>query len=161
MIYVVMGVSGCGKSSVGELLAQQLAIPFYDADDYHPQSNVDKMSAGIALNDEDRWPWLQLLNEQMQSWQASGGAVLACSALKHDYRERLAGNLSGLVTFIYLKGGFEILLTRLQGRKGHFMKSDLLKSQLATLEEPAQDQAIIVDINQPLEVVVKQIIEEI
>ncbi|WP_016956500.1 gluconokinase [Catenovulum agarivorans] len=159
MIYVVMGVSGCGKSSVGELLSKALKIPFYDADDYHPKGNVDKMSSGIALTDDDRWPWLQKLNEEMKVWQAADGAVLACSALKQIYRECLAKNIESVVKFVYLQGDFDTLLSRLEGRKGHFMKSDLLKSQLATLEEPVD--AIFVDINQPLEAIVQNITKEL
>ncbi|EWH08418.1 6-phosphogluconate dehydrogenase [Catenovulum agarivorans DS-2] len=159
MIYVIMGVSGCGKSSVGTQLAEKLQLPFFDADDYHPQSNVDKMSAGIALTDEDRWPWLQKLNSEMQQWQQNGGAVLACSALKQAYRDCLADNLAQAVTFVFLKGDFATLLSRLESRTGHFMKSDLLMSQLATLEEP--EHALVIDINQSLEAIVQNIIKEI
>ncbi|AWB66099.1 gluconate kinase [Saccharobesus litoralis] len=157
MIYVVMGVSGCGKSTVGQMLAEQLNVAFYDADDFHPKANVAKMTAGMPLNDEDRWPWLQSLADNMAQWQRDGGAVLACSALKQSYRDLLASVDSQVVQFIYLQGSFATLLARLKGRKGHFMQADLLQSQLDTLEEPAS--AITVSIDQPVDELVSDILK--
>ena len=133
MVYVVMGVSGCGKSTVGYNLAQSMNLPFYDGDDYHPQANVDKMSSGQPLNDDDRQPWLDNLALQIRSWNESGGAVLACSALKQNYRLTLAR--FGDVKFVYLKGSKELILKRMHSRE-HFMKPEMLDSQFETLEEP-------------------------
>jgi len=136
MIYVVMGVSGCGKSTVGEMLAKQLNISFYDADDFHSELNKEKMASGIALTDHDRSPWLRLLANHMVDWNASGGAVLACSALKQSYRDILTSSLHSEVQFVYLKGDELTLAQRLSNRSQHFMSSALLQSQLQTLEEP-------------------------
>lgn len=152
MIYIVMGVSGCGKSSIGELLAQRLECPFYDADDYHPQSNIDKMSNGISLNDDDRAPWLSLLANHMVEWEQQGGAVLACSALKQKYRDILASTLADKVNFVYLDGSKALISERLNAREGHFMSSNLLESQFATLEVPVD--AINVSIaDQPAKII--------
>ena len=131
-----MGVSGCGKSTVGEMLARQLNISFYDADDFHTELNKDKMASGKALTDDDRNPWLRLLANHMLDWQASGGAVLACSALKQGYRDTLTSRLPNSVQFVYLKGDEKTLVQRLSNRTMHFMSSALLQSQLQTLEEP-------------------------
>ncbi|MCU4674187.1 gluconokinase [Catenovulum sp. 2E275] len=159
MIYVVMGVSGCGKSSIGQALADKLNVNFYDADDFHSKSSVEKMSNGIPLTDEDRLPWLTNLAEQMVSWNQQGGAVLACSALKQKYREWLSQPQPDQVTFVYLQGSFELISNRLAARKGHFMSAKLLTSQFETLEEPTD--AIIVSIEpQPAEIV-EQILQEI
>lgn len=133
MVYVVMGVSGCGKSTVGENLAQSMSLPFYDGDDYHPQANIDKMASGQPLNDDDRQPWLVELALNTKKWNGQGGAVLACSALKEKYRQTLSA--FGGVTFVYLKGTKELILKRMQERE-HFMKPEMLDSQFATLEEP-------------------------
>lgn len=130
-----MGVSGCGKTTIGQALAKQLGLPYYDADDFHSLSNIDKMKHGIPLNDEDRMPWLTLLADNIKTWEAQGGAVLSCSALKESYRNLLASK-SNKVTWVYLKGSFELILSRLEHREGHYMKSDLLQSQFETLEEP-------------------------
>jgi carbohydrate kinase (thermoresistant glucokinase family) len=135
MVYIVMGVSGCGKSTVGENLAQSMKIPFYDGDDYHPQANIDKMSSGQPLNDNDREPWLDELALNISFWNECGDAVLACSALKEIYRLTLSK--FGGVQFIYLKGSKELILKRMQERK-HFMKPEMLDSQFATLEEPRE-----------------------
>jgi gluconokinase len=136
MIYVVMGVAGCGKTTVGMALAERLGGEFLDADPYHPPANVAKMSRGIPLSDEDRWGWLGALADLLRA--RLGGklpTVLACSDLKESYRSRL--RVSHEVRFIYLKGTFEVLNQRLGSRQGHFMKPGMLESQLATLEEPA------------------------
>lgn len=134
MIVVVMGVSGVGKTTIGEALARSLACSFLDADDYHPPANVAKMASGIALEDADRWPWLDALNAELRS--AKGRVVLACSALKEAYRERLAAGLHD-VRFVYLHAPFEVIHARLAQRKHRYMPASLLASQLATLERPA------------------------
>jgi len=131
-----MGVSGSGKTTIGRLLAQDLGWPFYDGDDFHPQANIDKMRQGIPLTDDDRDAWLTALRQQIETFiDNRQSAVLACSALKQAYRERLRGDRPE-VRFIYLKGDYALIRQRLQGRQGHFMKADLLSSQFATLEEP-------------------------
>ncbi|QDU72553.1 gluconokinase [Mucisphaera calidilacus] len=135
-VYVVMGVSGCGKSTIGKRLAQRLNLPFYDADDFHPQANRDKMAAGQPLNDHDRQPWLETLAHNIQSWASApeGGAVLACSALKRAYRDTLRSTPA--VRFVLLVGSFELILSRMQQRSDHFMPATLLQSQFDTLETP-------------------------
>ncbi|AWB69219.1 D-mannonate epimerase (plasmid) [Saccharobesus litoralis] len=152
-----MGVSGCGKSSIGNRLAQALNVNFYDGDDFHPQANIDKMSQGIALQDEDRWPWLKRLADKMVLWNAQGGAVLACSALKQSYRDVLASTLTKQVTFVYLKGSQALIASRMAKRKNHFMPTELLNSQFAALQEP--NNAIVADISQSPEVIVQSILE--
>jgi len=138
-----MGVSGCGKTTVGRALAQALGWPFLDADDFHPRANVEKMRAGTPLTDDDRWPWLDRLTEEMTAIAARGGsAVLGCSALKQAYRDRLAR--AGDVRIVHLKGDRATIDARLAGRAGHFMPPALLTSQFAALEEPAN--AVVVDI---------------
>lgn len=131
-----MGVCGCGKSTVGEMLARQLNISFYDADDFHSDLNKEKMANGNPLTDDDRGPWLRLIANKMVDWNASGNAVLACSALKQSHRNILTTKLSSDVKFIYLKGDEETLTQRLSNRTQHFMPPALLKSQLQILEEP-------------------------
>ncbi len=136
MIVVLMGVSGSGKSTVGKLLSERLGWPLLDADDFHPPANIEKMRSGIALTDEDRWPWLDRLNGLLRDKVANGeSALLACSALKQKYRDRLAASCSDL-RWVYLKGSFELIESRLKARKGHYMKAGLLESQFAALEEP-------------------------
>ena len=143
MIVIVMGVVGAGKTTVGTLLASQLIWEFADADDFHPQSNVEKIRHGIALTDEDREPWLDHLREAIVSWIASGkNVVLACSALKHAYRRKLA--VDAQVRFVYLKGSGPLIAERLRTRHGHFASESILASQLADLEEP--EAAILVDV---------------
>ncbi|HEY8901384.1 MAG TPA: gluconokinase [Chthoniobacterales bacterium] len=153
-LFIVMGVSGCGKSSVASLLADRTGGLFLDADDFHPAANKAKMAAGIPLNDDDRWPWLDALSAELRAQAAAGRTVfLACSALKQTYRDRLvAGNPS--LRFIYLKGSRELILGRMQARENHFMPPALLDSQLATLEEPVD--AITVSIEPPLEAIVDE-----
>jgi carbohydrate kinase (thermoresistant glucokinase family) len=131
-----MGVAGCGKSTTGKLLAEQLSLPFIEADDFHSKENVLKMSKGIPLNDEDRYPWLQSLAHELQLQEGKKGAVLACSALKESYRKILQDGLKEKIAWVYLEGDEQILKERLKNRKGHFMPEELLQSQLATLEKP-------------------------
>lgn len=154
---IVMGVSGCGKSTIGQQLANRLGCAFYDADDFHPPANVVKMGQGIPLTDADRQPWLARLQALIATEQAQGHtAVLACSALKQAYRQQLRAQ-QNQVRFIYLAGTFELILTRLQARQGHYMKSDLLQSQFDALEEPTADEALIIDAAQPVETILDTI----
>jgi gluconokinase len=155
MVIVLMGVSGSGKTTIGQMLAQKLEWQFKDADDFHPQSNKDKMQRGEALTDADRRPWLELLRQEIdRALQSNIDLILACSALKSTYRQVLADD-SDRVKFVYLKGSFELIQHRLQERHGHFMNPDLLGSQFDELEEP--EGAIVVDISESLEDSVRQI----
>jgi carbohydrate kinase (thermoresistant glucokinase family) len=157
MIYVIMGVCGCGKSLIGKMLADKLGISFYEGDDFHPQSNVRKMRSGKALNDDDRKPWLEIMATQMQEWQEKGGVVLSCSALKKKYRDILRKNNE--VRFVYLKGTPELIEQRMQSRKKHFMSLKLIRSQFDTLEEP--DNAITADIDDTPERILENIIKQL
>ena len=139
MVIIVMGVSGSGKTHVGKLLAEVLSLPFYDADDFHPPSNVAKMEQGNPLTDADRTPWLAILADKIQAWNTQGGAVLACSALKERYRVQLSANYTADVRFAYLQGSKELILNRMLARD-HFFPPELLDSQFADLEEPSSDE---------------------
>ena len=155
MVVVLMGVTGSGKTTVGERLAAELGWTFADADDFHPAANKAKMHAGIPLTDDDRWPWLQALRTWIEQSLASGqGAIVACSALKAAYRDVLAGGLDG-VRFVLLHGDPQVLADRLAERHHEFMNPALLESQLATLETPAD--AITIDIELPIEEQVRRI----
>ena len=145
MIVLVMGVAGVGKTTIGEPLARALGWRFLDADDYHPPENVAKMKAGIPLEDTDRWPWLGRLNRELKDLE---NAVLACSALKKSYRERLAQGIPDF-TVVYLHGSAALIRARLESRRHRFMPAALLESQLTALEPPAQ--AIAIDVAAPLE----------
>jgi gluconokinase len=140
MIVLVMGVAGVGKTTIGEALARSLGWRFLDADDFHPPENVAKMKAGIALEDADRWPWLARLNQELRTLQ---DAVLACSALKQSYRERLAQGI-GQFTVVYLHGSFPLVRERVASRTHRYMPAALLESQFAALEPPAG--AIAIDV---------------
>lgn len=145
MIILLMGVSGAGKTAVGEQLACALGWTFLDADDFHPAANVEKMRAGIALSDIDRWPWLTHINERLVALQEqAGNAVLACSALKLAYRERLARGLSDM-RVVFLQGDVELIQQRLAARKHRYMPASLLASQFQTLEPPADAITINID----------------
>jgi carbohydrate kinase (thermoresistant glucokinase family) len=133
--FIVMGVSGCGKSTVGQLLAKEAGLPFLDADDFHPPANIEKMRSGIPLTDSDRTPWLARLHHQLLAHDSGPGCVLACSALRESYRLALAGPLPA-IRWVYLRGTRAELLARLEAREEHFMPATLLDSQLALLEEP-------------------------
>ncbi|WJV62309.1 gluconokinase [Pectobacteriaceae bacterium CE70] len=156
---ILMGVSGSGKSSVGAALAKVINAKFIDGDDLHPRANIQKMASGHPLNDDDRAPWLERLNDAAYSlFHKNETGIIVCSALKKRYRDRLRnGNEEGMI-FLYLKGSIEMILQRHQARAGHFMPTKLLKSQFDALEEPGQDEhdVITVDIDGTLEQVVKR-----
>jgi len=143
LIIVVMGVSGCGKSTVGAALAESLGWPFFDADEFHPAENVAKMASGMPLDDLDREPWLDRIATELAGLDRAGAdAVLACSALKQRYRDRISASPN--VRFVYLKGDLDIIAARLADRKHKYMPASLLQSQFAALEEPAD--ALTIDI---------------
>ena len=152
MIIVVMGVSGCGKTTIGQLLASRLEYPFLDADEFHPPENVAKMAAGAPLTDADRGPWLDLLNRKLHEHES---AVLACSALKECYRQALSRGLADC-RFIHLQGSLELIRSRLADRRHRYMPASLLESQFAALESPAN--AIVIDIEQAPERCVERIV---
>ncbi len=154
--YIIIGVSGSGKSEVGKALAQRLGWDFFDADDFHPTSNIEKMANGIPLTEEDRLPWLNALNALIsKSLQEKKQGVLACSALKEIYRQHLlSGNAD--VQIVYLKGSYDLILSRMNTRTDHYMQPAMLRSQFETLEEP-QD-ALVVDIAMPIDVIVDVIL---
>jgi gluconokinase len=155
---IVMGVSGCGKSSLGSALAHRLGCSFIEGDDLHPQCNVAKMSRGVALDDADRWPWLDALGEQI-AFHAGSSVVLSCSALRRTYRDRLRHSTQGPVTFVFLQGSRTALQARLEQRRGHYMPAQLLDSQLATLELPTSEPDVVtIDIEQPIESVVTSVL---
>lgn len=154
MKIVLMGVAGCGKSSVGAALSAALGLPYLDGDDLHPAANIAKMSRGEPLSDADRWPWLALVG---QSLRTSG--IVGCSALKRVYRELIDREAGGGVVFVHLSGARAVIEARMAARTGHFMPTKLLDSQFATLEKPGADEnAVVVDIDQPLRAVVAQIV---
>lgn len=152
-----MGVCSCGKTLIGKMLAKELDISFYDADDFHSAESVEKMRSGSTLDDNDRLPWLRRMAEKMPQWESTGGAVLACSALKESYREILKG--AHEVHFVYLKGSKELIVERMRNRKAHYMPVSLVDSQFATLEEPAD--AVVADIAKPPDEIVRYIIEQL
>ena len=138
---VVMGVSGAGKSTVGKLIAARLDCPFRDADSFHPKANIEKMSRGEPLTDDDRWPWLQAIAAWIAEHRAAGTTcVVTCSALKRVYRDIVTNRQSADVRLVYLKGEFDLIAARLAARKGHFMPPALLQSQFSALEEPGEDE---------------------
>lgn len=145
MVYIIMGVSGCGKTTIGGMLAKMLAVSFYDADDYHPQNNINKMENSIPLDDDDRDPWLLDLAAHIAQWNRDGGAVLACSALKEKYRQILSWDGKEIVVFIYLEGDKDIILERMKKRKEHFIPLGLLESQFNALEVPLNAITVQID----------------
>ncbi|MDO6966552.1 gluconokinase [Rhizobium alvei] len=139
---VVMGVSGCGKSSVGRAIGAALKIDFVEGDELHPPANIDKMSNGIPLTDEDRWPWLDRIGQIISNAQREGrSVVVSCSSLRKAYRDRLRH--AGRVLFVYLEGSEELLTGRMSRREGHFMPVSLLKNQLAVLEPPKGEPSVL------------------
>ena len=157
MIIIIFGVSGAGKTTVGRLLARELGWQFLEADDFHPAANIEKMRTGRPLTDEDRWPWLDCLRQQIELLISAGeNTVLVCSALKRAYRDRL--RVSDEVRFVFLRGDYALVEKQLRGRRRHFMNPDLLQSQFDDLEEPEIDEhALTVELGQTPE----QIVEEI
>lgn len=155
MVILLMGVAGSGKTTIGEMLARKLGWPFFDADRFHPPENVAKMAAGVPLEDADRWPWLARVRGNMEEELAAGrSAVFACSALKQSYRDfLLAGHPE--VKLVYLKGDAELIALRIAGRSSHFMKAEMLASQLEALEEPSG--GVTVDVTARPEQVVARI----
>lgn len=153
-----MGVSGSGKTTVGSQLAESLDWPFFEGDDLHPQSNIQKMANGVPLTDADRWPWLAKLRALIGSRvEAGGSGVLAASVLKRAYRQAL--DWEGVVSYVYLRGTPSLIRGRLEGRQGHFMGADLLPSQFAALEPPKD--GIAVDIDAPVDEIVASILSEL
>lgn len=150
----MMGVSGSGKTLIGELLAGELGCLFIDADDYHPQSNIQKMSQGIPLTDQDRQPWLESLNSIAQT-HLSKGCVIACSALKQSYRNQLEIGLEGRCHWVHLQGTYKRIFKRMSDRKNHFMSASMLQSQFDVLEPPKD--AIEISIDQKPERILQQI----
>ncbi|MFK8057325.1 MAG: gluconokinase [Saprospiraceae bacterium] len=165
MNILTMGVSGCGKSTVGQRIASHFNLPFIEGDDFHPPANVAKMAAGEPLNDTDRQPWLEALGEVLakaenprkNGAEQENGAVIACSALKQAYRDTLRKSLTDDLLIIWLDGSREVLLSRLQSRKNHFFPAHLLDSQLDTLEPPAT--AFRIDIDQPIDDILDQAVK--
>ena len=155
---VIMGVSGCGKSSVGARLAARLGLNYRDGDDLHPPENVAKMRAGMPLTDGDRWPWLDRVGQVLL---AEAPVIVGCSALKRAYRDRIRTAAGGPVTFVNLAGSQEVIAARMALRQGHYMPLSLLDSQFAALEPPAAEEAITVSIDQPLEALVADILRQL
>jgi len=156
-VIIVMGVAGCGKSTIGARLAARGGGSFHDADDFHPPANIAKMAAGQPLDDRDRAPWLARLRREVIDPAPAGGlAVLACSALKKIYREQLGVGTAD-VALVYLKGDTATLTSRLAARPNHYMKAGMLESQLATLEEPSPAEGITVGIDSSAEEIVSSI----
>ena len=151
-----MGVAGSGKTTVGKLLSDRTGWTFYDADDFHPVANINKMSRGIPLNDEDRKPWLLKLKKLIQDTLSQDRCtILACSALKSSYRETLQVDRSGVI-LIYLQGDYEQIFSRIQQRHAHFMEAEMLRSQFQLLEEPQAD--LVVNVSLSPDAIVKKII---
>jgi carbohydrate kinase (thermoresistant glucokinase family) len=159
MIYLIMGVSGCGKTRIGSLLAKSLRLPFYDADDFHPEDNIRKMKEGLPLDDADRLPWLKIIGGKIPGWKKQGSAVLACSALKEEYRIMLRQEAAGEMIIIHLQGPYALIQKRMKKRKNSFFKPDLLLSQFSALQEPAD--AITVSITQTPHKIVKDILSRL
>ncbi|WP_156232816.1 gluconokinase [Corynebacterium occultum] len=149
-----MGVSGSGKTTTGQLLSEELGVPYADGDDLHPRANIDKMASGQALNDEDRWPWLELIGRWLSDHPEGG--IIGCSALRRSYRDLIRTFVPG-VRFVHVHGTREVLWERMSHREGHFMPPELLDSQFATLEELAPEEAgEVFDISLPPEEIVAE-----
>ncbi|MBV9250317.1 MAG: gluconokinase [Acetobacteraceae bacterium] len=157
-----MGVSGSGKTTVARGVAENEGWPLVEGDDFHPSANIAKMKAGIPLSDEDRWPWLRAIAEEIDARRARGGsAVVACSALKRAYRDILVGKRED-VRLVYLQGSRQLIGQRIAARKGHFMPPELLDSQFATLEEPGADERpIVVSVAAPAQIIIDEVIRQL
>jgi gluconokinase len=151
---IFMGVSGCGKSTIAALVADRLGWPMIEGDDLHPPANIAKMTQGLPLDDDDRRPWLEAIAARIDAWRQAGTrGIVTCSSLRHAYRDILRDGHDD-VRFVFLKGSYELLLSRMRHRERHFMPASLLQSQFATLEEPGPEEAITVSIDQPAEGIV-------
>lgn len=162
-VFVLMGVSGCGKSAVATGLTTKMSCAFLDGDFLHPRANIQKMAAGHALDDQDRRPWLMALNDAIFAMQRTHEiSLLVCSALKKQYRDMLRQQNQNLY-FLYLRGDFALIENRLQARKGHFFKPQMLLSQFATLEEPTEEETdcFVIDIHPPLNEVIDDSMKKI
>jgi gluconokinase len=158
MIIAIIGVAGSGKTTIGTMLADAMNCPFLDGDSLHSKENIDKMGHGIPLTDADRAPWLAAIHARiLDRFERGQDLVVGCSALKHRYRTVLAGSVS--ITWVYLKGSFELIRTRLMHRPGHFIKADMLTSQFDALEEPLD--ALVIDISTSPSVIVKRILSQL
>jgi gluconokinase len=158
VVIILMGVAGSGKTTVGRIIASRLGWQFADGDNYHSAANIEKMANGIPLTDEDRTAWLESLRNLIADWLRAGqSALLACSALKQAYRNRL--HVSSEVRLVYLRGTPKLLRERLHARAGHFMTEQMLESQLKTLEEP--NDAVVVDINRSPEAIVSEVMTQL
>ncbi len=155
---VIMGVSGCGKSSVGAALGNRLGIPYRDGDDLHPAANVEKMRAGIPLTDTDRWPWLDQVAQVLKD---DAPVIVGCSALRRAYRDRIRQGAGGPVRFVHLAGSRDLIATRMAARTGHYMPATLLDSQFATLEAPGPEEALTLDVAETLSTLVDAILTDI
>ncbi len=159
MVIVLIGPMGCGKTTIGKLLAEKLCWKFADGDDFHPEANIDKMKSGLPLDDEDRYPWLQILHDTIEESVRSGeNLILACSALKRKYRKLLGIDQESVLS-VYLKGSPDLLQERIESRTHLYMDKGLLQSQLSTLEEP--ESGVVVSIAESPEVIVESIISRI
>jgi gluconokinase len=157
-VIVVMGVSGCGKTTVGRALAQSLDCDFYDGDDFHPPENIAKMANGIPLDDTDRRPWLLRLRDLIHEHLAQNkDAVIACSALKRSYRDLLGEGNAG-TRFVFLQGDFDLIWSRIQARDDHYMKAGMLQSQFDALEEPSEDEALMLSVERDIDDLVAAIL---
>lgn len=164
MILIVMGVSGAGKTRIGEMLAERLGCGFIDGDVFHSAANKEKMAQGIALTDDDRWPWLAAIRAAIEEKARAGESlVVGCSALKRVYRDVLRGGAEGdgIVRFVYLKGSFDLLRERLSTRGRHFFNPSLLQSQLDTLEAPGEDEAMTVSVELSPEKIIEQVVSKV
>ena len=159
-LFIIMGVSGCGKSTIAEGIARSVNGTYLDGDDFHPPSNIEKMSNGIPLTDEDRFPWLKIVAHELSN--PKGPVVIACSALKRVYRDIIQKHSQEPVLFVYLDGSIELISARMAARPDHFMPTSLLESQFATLERPASDELTIsVDIDQTPDRIINDAVAQI
>jgi gluconokinase len=157
---IIFGVSGVGKTTVGKLLARELGWRFIEGDDFHPAANIQKMRSGHPLTDEDRWPWLDCLRKRIEQLLSAGeNAVLACSALKRAYRDRL--RVSDGIKFVFLRGDPALVEKQLRSRHGHFMNAALLQSQFDDLEEPQPENVLTIELGRPPEEIVERIIAKL